>query len=56
MTLILKHANKNRLGAIECGPIDFDVFEGALFIDHIFLSMQAPERGPWFCQYGEGGG
>ena len=24
-TLILKHANKNRLGAIDWGPDDFDV-------------------------------
>ena len=24
-TLVLKHANKNRLGAVEWGPNDFDV-------------------------------
>jgi hypothetical protein len=44
MTLILKHANKNRLGAIECGPIDLDVFEGALCIGHLFL-VDAGARG-----------
>ena len=27
-TLILKHANKNRLGAIEWSPNDFDACEG----------------------------
>ena len=28
VTLILKHANKNRLGAVDWGPNDFDVCEG----------------------------
>ena len=41
MTLILKHANKNRLGAIEWGPNDFDVCEGDRCIGRIFLSVHA---------------
>ena len=46
--LILKHANKNRLGAIDWGPNDFDVCEGDRCIGRIFLSVQAPEGRPWF--------
>jgi hypothetical protein len=47
-TLILKHANKNRLGAIDWGPNDFDVCESDRCIGRIFLSVQAPEGRPWF--------
>ena len=47
MTLILKHANKNRLGAIDWGPNDF-VCESDRCIGRIFLSPQAPEGQPWF--------
>ena len=47
-TLVLKHANKNRLGAIDWGPNDFDVCEGDRCIGRIFLSLQAPEGRPWF--------
>ena len=46
--LILKHANKNRLGAVEWGPNDFDVCEGDRCIGRIFLSVQAPQGHPWF--------
>ena len=48
MTLVLKHANKNRLGAVEWGPNDFDVIEGDRCIGRIFLSAQAPQGCPWF--------
>ena len=48
MTLVLKHANKNRLGAVEWGPNDFDVIEGDRGIGRIFLSAQAPQGRPWF--------
>jgi hypothetical protein len=41
-TLILKHANKNRLG------FDFDICEGDRGIGRIFLSPQAPQGRPWF--------
>jgi hypothetical protein len=41
MTLILKHANKNRLGAIDWGPNDFDVCVGDRGIGRIFLSPQS---------------
>ena len=47
-TLTLKHANKNRLGAVEWGPNDFDVCEGDRDIGRIFLSAQAPQGRPWF--------
>ena len=47
-TLILKHANQNRLGAIEWGPNDFDVCEGDRCIGRIFLSPQSPQGCPWF--------
>ena len=47
-TLILKHANKNRLGAVDWGPNDFDVCEGDRCIGRIFLSAQAPQGRPWF--------
>ena len=47
-TLVLKHANKNRLGAIEWGPNDFDVCESDCGIGRIFLSPQAPQARPWF--------
>jgi hypothetical protein len=46
--LILKHANKNRLGAVEGGPNDFDVCEGDRCIGRIFLSVQSPQARPWF--------
>ena len=46
--LILKHANKNRLGAVDWGPNDFDVCEGDRCIGRIFLSAQAPQGRPWF--------
>ncbi|MGB9060064.1 MAG: hypothetical protein WCC50_16255 [Pseudolabrys sp.] len=48
MTLILKHANKNRLGAVEWGPNDFDVCVSDRCIGRIFLSAQAPQGRPWF--------
>jgi hypothetical protein len=38
MTLILKHANKNRLGAIDWGPNDLDVLDADRCIGRIFLS------------------
>ena len=47
-TLILKHANKNRLGSIDWGPNDYDVCEGDGDIGRIFLSPQAPQGRPWF--------
>ena len=47
-TLILKHANKNRLGAIDWGPNDFDVSNADRSIGRIFLSPQAPQGRPWF--------
>ena len=44
-TLILEHANKNRLDAIEWGPNDFDVLdEDRRCIGRIFQSVQAPHR------------
>jgi len=46
--LILKHANKNRLGTIDWGPNDFDVREGDRGVGRIFLSPQAPQGRPWF--------
>ena len=42
MALIFKHANKNRLGAVDWGPNDFDVCDGDRCIGRIFLSVQAP--------------
>jgi hypothetical protein len=48
VTRILKHANKNRLGAINWGPNDFDVLAGDRVIGRIFLSAQAPQGRPWF--------
>ena len=48
MALILKHANKNRLGAVDWGPNDFDVCDGDRCIGRIFLSVQAPQGRPWF--------
>jgi hypothetical protein len=47
-TLILKHTKKNRLGAIDWGPNDFDVCEGDHCVGRIFLSVQAPQGRPWF--------
>ena len=47
-TLTLKHANKNRLGAVDWGPNDFDVCEVDRCIGRIFLSAQAPQGRPWF--------
>ena len=46
-TLILKHANKSRLGNIDWGPNDFDVCEGDRCIGRIFMSRQAPVGRPW---------
>ncbi len=49
MTLILKQANKNRIGVIECGPNDFDVLdEIRRCVGRIFLSVQTPQDRPWF--------
>jgi hypothetical protein len=48
MTLILKRGNKNRLGAIDWGPNDFDVLDAGRSIGRIFLSPQAPQGRPWF--------
>ena len=48
MTLILKHANKNRLGAIDWGPNDFDVLNADRCVGRIFMSPQAPQGHPWF--------
>jgi hypothetical protein len=42
--LILKHAHENRLGAIDCGPNDFDVLDADRCIGRIFLSPQSPGR------------
>jgi hypothetical protein len=47
MTLILKHANKSRLGAIEWGPNDFDVFEGERCIGRILVSPASPLDRNW---------
>ena len=46
-TLILKHANKSRLGNIDWGPNDFDVCERDRCIGRIFMSRQAPVGRPW---------
>ena len=43
--LILNHANKNRLGAIDWGPNDYDVFESERCVERIFLSPAAPSIG-----------
>jgi hypothetical protein len=48
MTLILKHANKNRLGAIDWDPNDFDVCASDHCIGRIFLLVQAPQGRPWY--------
>ena len=45
--LILKHANKNRLGAIDWGPNDFDVVDADRCVGRIFLSPQAPAGRNW---------
>jgi hypothetical protein len=47
MTLILKHANKNRLGAIDWGPNDFDVLNADRCVGRIFLSPQSPPNRSW---------
>jgi hypothetical protein len=48
-TLILKHANMNRLDAIDWGPNDYDALdEDRRGIGRIFLSMQAPQWRLWF--------
>ena len=47
MTLILKHANKNRLGAIDWGPNDFDVLDADRCVGRIFLSPQSPPDRNW---------
>jgi hypothetical protein len=47
-TLVLKHANKNRLGAIDWGPNDFDVLNADRCVGRIFMSPQAPQGHPWF--------
>jgi len=46
--LILRHANKNRLGAIDWGPNDFDVLNADRCVGRIFLSPQTPQGHPWF--------
>ena len=43
--LILKHANKSRMGAIDWGPNDYDVFESERCVERIFLSPAAPSIG-----------
>ena len=45
--LILKHANKNRLGAIDWGPNDFDVLDAGRCVG-LIMSAQAPQGRPWF--------
>jgi hypothetical protein len=40
--LILKHASKIRLGAIDWGPNDFDVLDADRCIGRIFLSPASP--------------
>ena len=47
MTLILKHANKNRLGAIDWGTNDFDVCVSDRCIGRIFLAPQSPPDHSW---------
>ena len=47
MTLILKNANKNRLGAIDWGPNDFDVCVSDRCIGRIFLSPQSQPDRSW---------
>ena len=47
-TLILKHANKSRLGAIDWGPNDFDVLNADRCVGRIFMSPQTPQGHPWF--------
>ena len=47
MTLILKHANKNRLGAIDWGPNDFDVCVSDRSIGRIFLAPQSSPDRSW---------
>ena len=46
-SLILKHANKNRLGAIDWGPNDFGVCESDRCIGRIFLPPQSPPDRSW---------
>ena len=46
-TLVLKHANKNRLGAIDRGPNDFDVLDTDRCIGRIFLSPASPPDRNW---------
>jgi hypothetical protein len=46
-TRVLKHA-KNRLGAIDWGPNDFDVLNADQYFGRIFLSPQGPQGRPWF--------
>jgi hypothetical protein len=45
--LILKHANKSRLGAIDWGPNDFDVCVSGRSIGRIFLAPQSPPDRSW---------
>ena len=47
--LILKHANKSRMGAIDWGPNDYDVFESERCVGRIFLSPAAPSDRNWMC-------
>jgi hypothetical protein len=47
-TLTLRHANKNRLGAIDWGPDDFDVLDTNRCVGRIFMSQQAPQGRPCF--------
>ena len=47
MSLILKHANKNRLGAIDWGTNDFDVCVSDRCIGRIFLAPRSPPDRSW---------
>ena len=47
MTLILKHANKNRLGAIDWGPNDFDVLK-ATAVSVEYSCRRRHRRSAWF--------
>jgi len=46
-TLVLKHANNSRLGNIDWGPDDYDVFKNERCIGRIFQSPAAPSARNW---------
>ena len=46
-TLVLKHANKNRPGAIDWGRNDFDVLDADRCVGRIFLSPASPPDRNW---------